>query len=157
MDAKWRFLHKGGEKVFYSQYKHSLDPKGRVIMPMKYREELGEEFIITQGFDHSLYVFPMPAWEEFSAKIMALSLANKNARKLSKHFIAGATDCQMDKQGRVLIPQYLRDFAGIEGEVTIAGAGDKLEITAASTWEAFREEIDADAVADALNEEDIIL
>lgn len=143
--------------MFYNQYNHSLDPKGRVIMPMKYREELGEEFVITQGFDHSLYVFPMKEWEIFSAKIMSLSLANKNARKLSRHFIAGAADCQMDKQGRVLIPQYLRDFAGIDGEVTIAGAGNKLEITATGAWNAFRDELDADAVADALNEEDIIL
>lgn len=143
--------------MFYNQYNHSLDPKGRLIMPMKYREELGSEFIITKGFDHSLYVFPMAAWEEFSAKIMSLSLANKNARKLIRHFISGAADCQIDKQGRVLIPQYLREFAGIESDVTVAGAGNKLEITSTDAWEQFREELDADAVADALNEEDIIL
>ncbi len=143
--------------MFYSQYKHSLDPKGRVIIPTKYREELGEDFVITKGFDGSLYVFPMSAWDEFSTKIMSLSLANKNARKLSNHFISGATDCQMDKQGRVLIPQYLRDFAEIESEVVIAGAGNKLEIKAAGKWEEFCDELDADAVADALNAEDIIL
>lgn len=143
--------------MFYNQYNHSLDPKGRVIVPVKYREELGSEFVITQGFDHSLYVFPMEAWEAFSAKIMSLSLANKNARKLIRHFISGAVDCQVDKQGRVLIPQHLREFADIVDEVTIAGAGNKLEITATDAWNDFREELDADAVADALNEEDIVL
>lgn len=143
--------------MFYNQYNHSLDPKGRLIMPMKYREELGSEFIITKGFDHSLYVFPMSAWAAFSEKIMSLSLANKNARKLIRHFISGAADCQIDKQGRVLIPLYLREFAGIDGDVTVAGAGNKLEITATSAWEEFTEELDADAVADALNEEDIVL
>ena len=143
--------------MFYNQYNHSVDAKGRIIMPTKYREELGETFVITRGFDESLYVFPMAEWEAFSAKIISLSLANKNARKLNRHFIGGAVDCQIDKQGRVLIPQQLREFAKLDGEVTISGAGNKLEITATQSWNSFQEELDADAVADALNEEDIVL
>ena len=94
--------------MFMGEYNHTIDAKGRLIIPAKFREPLGEEFVLTRGLDGCLYIYPMDEWEAFEEKLRALPLTNKDARAFSRFFVAGATTCELDKQGRILVPQTLR-------------------------------------------------
>ena len=100
--------------MFMGEYNHIIDAKGRLIIPARFRELLGEEFILTKGLDGCLSIYPMDAWEAFETKLRALPLTNKNARTFTRFFVAGATNCELDRQGRILVPQTLREFAGLE-------------------------------------------
>ena len=100
--------------MFMGEYNHTVDAKGRVIVPSKFREQLGEEFVVTKGLDGCLFVYENTEWKALEEKLHALPLTNANARKFSRFFLAGATTCEVDKQGRILLPAVLRDFAGIE-------------------------------------------
>lgn len=100
--------------MFRGEHKHTIDAKGRLIIPSDYRELLGEKFVLTKGFEGCLSIYPMTEWEAFEKKLSALPLTNKNARTLTRFFVAGATECELDKQGRILIPSTLREFAGLE-------------------------------------------
>ena len=112
--------------MFMSQYYHTVDAKGRLIVPAKYREQLGDEFVITKGLDGCLFVYGNDDWEILEKKLTSLPVTNANARKLTRFFLAGATVCEVDKQGRILIPAVLREFAGLEKDVVLAGAGTGL-------------------------------
>ena len=114
--------------MFMGEYNHTIDTKGRLIIPSKFREELGEEFVVTKGLDGCLFVFPNPAWQEFEEKLRTLPLTNKSARQFSRFFVAGATPCELDKQGRILLPATLREFAGLEKDVVLVGVLSKIEI-----------------------------
>ena len=103
--------------MFMGEYNHTIDAKGRLIIPSKFRELLGEEFVLTRGLDGCLYIYPMDEWESFEMKLRSLPLTNKNARTFSRFFVAGATTCELDRQGRILVPQTLREFAGLEKDV----------------------------------------
>ena len=105
--------------MFMGEYNHTIDAKGRLIIPSKFRELLGEEFVLTKGLDGCLSIYPMDEWEAFEMKLRALPLTNKNARTFSRFFVAGATTCELDKQGRILVPQTLREFAGLEKDVCL--------------------------------------
>ena len=100
--------------MFMGEYNHTIDAKGRLIIPSKFRELLGEEFVLTKGLDGCLSIYPMDEWNAFEEKLRALPLTNKNARTFTRFFVAGATNCELDKQGRILVPQTLREFAGLE-------------------------------------------
>ena len=102
------------------EYIHSIDAKGRVIVPSKFRELLGDHFIVTVGLDGCLWVFSDEEWEEFSSKLRSLPVANETARKFARHFLSGADEAEPDKQGRILIPQKLRNFAKLEKDVVAA-------------------------------------
>ena len=91
--------------MFMGEYNHTIDAKGRLIIPSKFRELLGEEFVLTRGLDGCLYIYPMDEWESFEMKLRSLPLTNKNARTFSRFFVAGATTCELDRQGRILVPQ----------------------------------------------------
>ena len=93
--------------MFMGEYNHIIDAKGRLIIPARFRELLGEEFILTKGLDGCLSIYPMDAWEAFETKLRALPLTNKNARTFTRFFVAGATNCELDRQGRILVPQTL--------------------------------------------------
>jgi len=121
--------------MFMGEYNHSIDAKGRVIVPSKFRELLGEHFVVTKGLDGCLWVFPDDEWEKFSGKLRELPVANSEARKLSRYFLAGATDAETDKQGRILLPQVLRDFADLDKEVVLVGAASRVEIWDKKSWE----------------------
>lgn len=110
------------------EYNHSIDAKGRVIVPAKLREALGEKFVITKGLDGCLFVFPSEAWAEFEAKLNKLPMTDKKAREFSRFFLRGADTPDVDKQGRILIPAKLREFAGLEKDVTMIGVGGRVEI-----------------------------
>ena len=134
--------------MLIGEYEHSLDAKGRLIMPAKLRTDMGEKFIITKGLDGCLFVFSQNEWSNFESKLKELPLTNKNARDFVRFFLSGATECEIDKQGRFLIPSNLRTAAGLEKEAVIIGVGTRLEIWNKATWEKCDENISADEIAE---------
>jgi len=120
--------------MFMGEYDHSIDTKGRIIVPAKFRESLGEEFVVTQGLDGCLFVYPNSEWENFVTELKNLP-GNKEARQLQRYFMAGAANLDVDKQGRILIPSKLREAAGLEKEVVFVGVLSKIEIWAKERWE----------------------
>lgn len=121
--------------AFKGEYSHSIDAKGRLIMPAKFRELLGEQFVVTKGFDGCLFVFSQEGWDAFEEKLQALPMDKPEARMLGRFFIAGAIDAEVDKQGRINIPANLLQHAGIEKEAVIAGVGNRAEIWSKEEWE----------------------
>lgn len=120
---------------FMGEYNHSIDAKGRITVPSKFREKLGEQFIVTKGLDGCLWVFSSAEWESFSEKLTSLPVARKDARNFSRFFLAGATEAETDKMGRILIPQVLRDYAGLDKDAVLIGAGSRVEIWNKEAWE----------------------
>ena len=116
--------------MFMGEYNHTVDTKGRLIIPSKFREQLGEEFIVTKGLDGCLFVFPQDEWQAFEEKLRTLPLTQKGARQ----FVAGATPCELDKQGRILLPATLREFAGLDKDVVLAGMLNRIEIWSKDKW-----------------------
>lgn len=100
--------------MFMGEYSHSVDAKGRLIVPAKFREQLGDQFVVTKGVDGCLYVYSQEEWKRIEEKFREVNLTTKDARKFMRFFFAGAAMCEVDKQGRILIPSVLRDFAGLE-------------------------------------------
>lgn len=121
--------------MFMGEYNHTIDPKGRVIVPSKFRESLGEDFVVTKGLDGCLFVFPNVEWKLFEDKLRGLPVANKDARKFARFFLAGAAALDVDKQGRILIPSVLREFACLEKEVILVGVSSRVEIWDKNKWE----------------------
>ena len=132
------------------EYEHSLDVKGRLIMPAKLREDMGEKFIITKGLDGCLFGFSQNEWTNFEEKLKTLPLTNKNARDFVRFFLSGAIECELDKQGRFLIASNLREYANMEKDVAIIGVGTRLEIWDREKWKAYNsdENISADEIAE---------
>lgn len=140
--------------MFIGEFSHAVDVKGRMSMPAKFRENLGESFFITKGLDHCLFVFPESEWRLFEEKLKTLPLTNKNARAFVRMFFAGATEGSFDKQGRILVPQTLRDHADIDKEVTVIGVGERIEIWSDTNWESYNdpENISYDEIAEQMAE-----
>ena len=134
--------------MLIGEYEHSLDAKGRLIMPAKLRTDMGEKFIITKGLDGCLFVFSQNEWSNFESKLKELPLTNKNARDFVRFFLSGATECEIDKQGRFLLVNTLREYAEITKEVIIIGVGTRLEIWNKSIWQSKDEEISAEEIAE---------
>lgn len=121
--------------MFMGEYNHSIDTKGRIIVPAKFRESLGEEFVVTLGLDGCLFVYPNNEWENFVKELKNLP-GNKEARQLQRYFMAGAASLEVDKQGRILIPSKLREAVGLEKDVVFVGVLNKIEIWSKGRWEA---------------------
>ncbi len=134
--------------MLIGEYEHSLDAKGRLIMPAKLRQDMGEKFIVTKGLDGCLFAFSQNEWLNFETKLKSLPLSDKNARNFVRFFLSGATECELDKQGRFLIPSNLRISAKLEKETIIIGVGTRLEIWDKSTWAKCDEDISADEIAE---------
>ena len=134
--------------MLIGEYEHTLDAKGRVSMPAKLRRDMGEAFVVTKGLDGCLFAFSLEEWSNFENKLKALPLSDRNARNFVRFFLAGATECEIDKQGRFLIPANLRMAASLEKETIIIGVGTRIEIWDKSTWLKKDEEISADEIAD---------
>ncbi len=122
--------------MFIGEYSHSLDAKGRLIVPAKFRDDLGERFILTKGIDRCLYIYPRSEWQTFEDKLRQLPLANADARRFTRFFLSGAVECDTDNQGRIIIPQSLRAYAGLTKEVVSAGVGTKIEVWSKENWDA---------------------
>lgn len=138
--------------MFMGEYNHSIDTKGRVIIPAKFRDQLGESFVVTKGLDGCLWAFDTKEWEEFSGKLRALPVANKEARKFARFFLAGATEAGTDKMGRILIPQVLREYAKLEKDVSLVGTGNRVEIWDKTAWENNSTFEDMDEIAEHMGE-----
>lgn len=123
--------------MFMGEYQHTIDSKGRVSMPAKFREELGERFVATKGLDKSLFVYPMEEWQRLSQKLRSLPFTRADARAFARFFFSGAVECELDKQGRVLLPQLLREHAKINKDVIIIGVSTRVEIWAKEVWEEY--------------------
>jgi MraZ protein len=121
--------------MFMGEYQHSLDEKGRLIVPAKFREDLGEQFIITRGLDNCLFVYPVAQWKILEEKIKELPTAHADTRAFVRMFFSGAVEAELDKQGRVVIPQQLREHAKIDRDVYVIGISTKVEVWAKETWE----------------------
>ena len=133
--------------MLIGEYEHSLDTKGRLIMPAKLREDIGEKFIITKGLDGCLFAFSLEEWKNFEQKLRTLPISNKDARAFSRFFFAGAIDCEIDKQGRFLITSNLREFAKLEKEIVIVGMDSRNEIWSKEKWQNTEDDISADEIA----------
>ncbi len=120
--------------MFLGEYNHSLDQKGRVVMPRKFRSGLEHGCVITKGQDRCLFVFPRERWDEEAAKVLKLPRTDRRARNFARSFFASASDQVPDKQGRVQIPEALRDYAGLEKDVTVVGMADHLELWSTAAW-----------------------
>ena len=136
--------------MFMGEYNHTIDAKGRLIIPSKFRELLGEEFVLTRGLDGCLYIYPMDEWESFEMKLRSLPLTNKNARDFVRFFLSGAIECEIDKQGRFLITGNLREYAKLEKDTVIIGVGTRIEIWDKEKWKSYNsdENISADEIAE---------
>ena len=114
--------------MFMGEYSHSIDAKGRLIMPAKFREQLGDEFVVTKSPDKCLYVYTIEEWKNFEEKLATLPITNKGTRQFVRFFLAGAASCEVDKQGRILLPAVLREYAELDKEVVLAGTSKRIEI-----------------------------
>ncbi|WP_430882886.1 division/cell wall cluster transcriptional repressor MraZ [Fusibacter sp. JL216-2] len=140
--------------MFIGEYNHSVDTKGRMNVPAKFRDDLGERFYMTKGLDNCLFMFPEAEWRVFEEKLKTLPLTNRNARAFVRLFFAGATECTLDKQGRVNIPQTLRDHGQITKEVIVIGVGTRVELWSESNWTEYNDpdNISYDDIAEQMAE-----
>ena len=120
--------------MFLGEYQHSVDAKGRVVLPARFRDALEEGCVLTKGQERCLFVFPIDRWEEEVTQFQALPRTDARARQLSRSFFAGASQQELDKQGRVQIPQSLRTYAGLDKELTVIGVSDRVEIWDTAEW-----------------------
>ena len=136
--------------MLIGEYEHSLDVKGRLILPAKIRDDMGEKFIVTKGLDGCLFGFSQTEWANFEEKLKTLPLTNKNARDFVRFFSSGATECEIDKQGRFLIAANLREYANLEKDAVIIGVGTRIEIWNKDKWKTYNsdENISADEIAE---------
>ena len=121
--------------MFMGEYNHTIDAKGRLIIPSRFREVLGDEFVVTKGMDGCLFVFDNPEWQAFEEKLHKLPMIDKGARQFTRFFLAGAASVEVDKQGRILLPAVLREFAGITKDAVLVGVGSRVEIWSKDRWE----------------------
>lgn len=129
--------------MFMGEYQHSLDAKGRLIIPAKFREELGEIAVMTRGLDNCLFLFPMPEWKVLEEKLKTLPLTKATARQFVRFFFSGATECEFDKQGRIMIPPSLRDYAGVDKDVVVIGVSNRIEIWSRQRWEDYMQQAES--------------
>lgn len=123
--------------LFYGEYQHSIDSKGRLIIPAKFREELGYKFLLTKGLENCLFAYSQTEWGNFVSKLKALPFTDKDVRAFERFFFAGAAECELDKQGRILIPQNLRDYAKLDKDVYIVGISTRVEVWDKTKWEEY--------------------
>lgn len=120
--------------MFIGQFRHTVDDKGRMAVPVKFRASLAEGAVVTRGLDRSLFLYPKTDWENIAAKLAALPLGQSDTRAFARLMLAGAMDVEIDKSGRVMIPEYLRTYAGLSKDVVVTGLYDRLEIWDETSW-----------------------
>lgn len=140
--------------MLIGEYKHTLDPKKRLSLPSKWRKELGKKLVITRGLDNCLFVYPLKEWQHISAKISQLPLGQADTRGFNRFFLSGAVEAEVDSVGRILVPDFLKDFAKLDAKVVLAGIHDRVEIWDEKKWNEYtrRIEQEADALAEKLGE-----
>ncbi|WP_040948421.1 division/cell wall cluster transcriptional repressor MraZ [Gorillibacterium massiliense] len=123
--------------MFMGEYQHSIDDKGRLIVPAKFREGLGTSFVVTRGLDQCLFVYPMSEWSIMEQKLKSLSLMKSDARAFTRFFFSGATECELDKQGRVNLPNNLAEHAKLVKDCVVIGVSNRVEIWSKELWESY--------------------
>lgn len=154
-------MDKGGDNLrelwktmFLGEYQYKIDDKKRVAVPADFRKKLGQKPVITRGLDNCLFLYPRSAWEKLAKKISELPLAQSDARRFARIMLAGAMEVSIDKAGRILLPDYLKDYASLEKNVTVAGVYDRVEVWDADIWEKYKHKIETEAgeIAERLKE-----
>ncbi len=140
--------------MFIGEFTHNLDSKGRIALPVKFRQKLSGGAIITRGLDRCLFLFPNKEWEILAQKLIALPLAKSDSRAFVRLMLAGAMDVGSDKQGRILIPDYLREYAALKKETVIAGLYNRIEIWDRESWKQYKNKTESasDEIAEKLSE-----
>jgi len=128
--------------MFIGEYQHNIDAKGRMIVPAKFREELGQAFVVTKGLDKCMTIYTLEEWKIFENKLKSLPTADAGVRRFQRFFIGGACECESDSQGRVLIPKNLIEYAEIEKDVISVGLSNRIEIWSRENWKEYNEESD---------------
>ncbi|MEA4882935.1 MAG: division/cell wall cluster transcriptional repressor MraZ [Clostridia bacterium] len=123
--------------MFIGEYRHSLDNKGRIIVPSRFREELGDSFVLTRGLDTCLFGFAMDEWRTQEAKLTSLPMTMADGRAFSRLFFSGASECELDRQGRALVPGHLREYAKINRDIVIIGVSSRFEVWGAEAWDEY--------------------
>ncbi|SCX89003.1 division/cell wall cluster transcriptional repressor MraZ [Alkaliphilus peptidifermentans] len=123
--------------MFIGEYNHTIDVKGRISIPSRFRDELGEHFIVTKGLDNCLFIYPMEEWTILENKLKQLPLTNKDARAFVRFFFAGASECELDNQGRIRIPNNIREHAKLEKDTVLIGVGTRIEIWSQEEWQQY--------------------
>ncbi len=145
---KWGKVGRSGQvniaNGFVGEYLHTLDNKGRIALPIKFRETLGPNFFIARGLDKCLFVYPKEEWSQVMEKLKTMPINKKDARHFTRYFLSGTTEAEPDKQGRVVIPQNLREYASLEKDVFILGVGSRIEIWDKHAWEKTKLGLEAD-------------
>ncbi|WP_366924810.1 division/cell wall cluster transcriptional repressor MraZ [Metallumcola ferriviriculae] len=145
--------------MFMGEYFHTVDGKGRLIIPAKFREGLEDTFVVTKGLDNCLFVYPPDEWKTLEQKLKALPFTKKDARAFVRFFFSGATECELDKQGRILLPASLRNYGQLEKDVVIIGVSSRVEIWSRESWEKYstEAEMDYEEIAEKIVDFDIDL
>lgn len=140
--------------MFIGEHFHTIDDKGRLSIPAKYRRELAKGVIVTRGLDHCLFLYPRNEWENIARKLAALPLAQKKSRAFTRLMLAGAWDAKLDSQGRVIIPEYLRHYSSITKQVTVAGLYNRIELWNEDAWQTYKQQTEAasDEIAESMAE-----
>lgn len=125
----------GANYMFMGEFEHNIDAKGRIIVPAKFREGLGEKFVVTRGLDQCLFAYPLEEWQILEEKLKKLPLTKRDARAFTRFFFSGAIECEVDKQGRINIPQPLRKYAKLDKECTVIGVSSRIEFWSTEVWE----------------------
>lgn len=135
---------------FMGKYNHTIDPKGRLSIPSKFREQLGDEFVLSRGMDDCLFLYPIEEWEKFADKISDLDLLVEENRDFARYFLSEAQYVTVDKQGRILMPSDLREEAGLDKDVVISGMGKRIEIWSLDSWNKNREKVNIGQTAKSM-------
>ena len=140
--------------MLIGEYTHTLDPKKRLALPAKFRKELGKKVVITRGLDNCLFIYPIKQWQKVSEKIAELPMGQADTRGFGRFMLAGAVESDIDSIGRVLVPDFLKDFAHLATAVSVIGVHDRVELWDESAWKAYKGRIEtqADALAEKLGE-----
>lgn len=138
--------------MFLGQYLHSIDDKGRIAVPMKFRDDLAKGAVVTRGLDSSLFLLPLEEWGKLAEKLASLPLGQASSRAFARLMLAGAMDVKLDGQGRCVIPEYLRTYAGLKKNVVVVGVHNRMELWDEEEWKKYTEktEEDAEAIAEQL-------
>ncbi len=140
--------------MFIGEYQHLIDEKGRLAVPVKFRKRVGTGAVVTRGLDGCLFVFPMDEWKKLAEKLSSLPLSQSNSRAFARLMLAGAMDVEIDRQGRVVVPEYLRRYAKLGKDVVVAGLYSRIEIWDRAAWEKYkvRTEKDSNDIAEKMGE-----
>lgn len=133
------------QPMFIGEYQHNFDEKGRLAVPMKFRADLSKGAVVTRGLDRCLFLYTIEAWNQLAEKLVKLPISQSKSRAFSRLMLAGAMDVAIDKQGRIIVPEYLREYAGISKKVVVAGLYDRLEIWDEGAWNTYKQATEAES------------